>query len=183
MKFFLKLDPDRWSLRNKSLLILFFISLTALMFTSCNKSPEVSTQATTSHADHSATAASHTDHSAAAEAAPTPRVPAFFMSTAEAKPLPPVLDPAQFNDPVISKAYRYAQENPELYAQQPCYCYCDSGFGHRSLLDCYASDHSVGCALCLKEGLLVHKLHQEGKSATDIRDLIVRGEWKTVKLE
>jgi hypothetical protein len=37
--------------------------------------------------------------------------------------------------------------------------------------------------LCLKEGLLVHKLHKEGKSAMEIRDLIVRGEWKNVKLD
>jgi hypothetical protein len=37
--------------------------------------------------------------------------------------------------------------------------------------------------LCLKEGLLVKKLHDEGKRASEIRDLIIRGEWKSVKLE
>lgn len=124
----------------------------------------------------------HANHQAAA-AGPTPRIPAHFASLDAAKPLPAVLDPKQFSDPVISKAYRYAQENPEVFAQQPCYCYCDAGENHRSLLDCYASDHSVGCALCQKEGLLVHKLLAEGKNATEIRDQIVRGDWQGVKLE
>jgi len=114
---------------------------------------------------------------------PTPRIPAHFNNPEEAKPLPAVLDPKQFSDPVVVKAYRYAQENPEVFAQQPCYCYCDAGESHRSLLDCYASNHSVGCALCQKEGLLVHNLLAEGKNATEIRDLIVRGEWQAVKLE
>lgn len=75
---------------------------------------------------------------------PTPRVPAFFDNLAQARPLPAVLDPKQFSDPVVAKAYRYAQESPEVFAQQPCYCYCDDGHGHRSLLDCYATDHSAG---------------------------------------
>lgn len=114
----------------------------------------------------------------------TPRIPAHFDNVAQARPLPAVLDPRQFSDPVIVKAYGYAQANPEVFAQQPCYCYCDAGAEkHRSLLDCYASTHSVECALCLKEGLLVHKLLAEGKNAGQIREEIVRGEWKNVKLE
>jgi hypothetical protein len=80
----------------------------------------------------------------AAGATPTPRIPAFFATEDEAKPLPPVLDPTQFSDPVVAKAYRYAQANPGVFAQQPCYCYCDSGSNHRSLLDCFATDHSAG---------------------------------------
>src|SRR5215210_2956539 len=111
---------------------------------------------------------SHSHTQAAAN--PTPRIPAHFNNAEAAKPLPAVLDPRQFSDPVIVKAYTYAKENPEVFAQQPCYCYCDAGEKHRSLLDCYVSDHSVGCALCQKEGLLVHKLLVEGKNATEIRD-------------
>lgn len=92
----------------------------------------------------------HTNHQAnqpasnQATVVPTPRIPAFFDSLAKAKPLPAVLDPQQFSDPVVAKAYSYAQQNPEIFSQQPCYCYCDSGEGHRSLLDCYATTHSVG---------------------------------------
>ena len=144
-----------------------FLLAIALLLASCATSPKVQD----SHANHQASAN------------PTPRIPAHFNNPEEAKPLPEVLDPKQFSDPVIVAAYGYAKENPEVFAQQPCYCYCDSGIGHKSLLDCYTSDHSVGCALCLKEGLLVHKLLGEGKNSTEIRELIVRGDWQNVKLE
>jgi hypothetical protein len=78
-----------------------------------------------------------------AGAAPTPRIPAYFASGNAARPFPPVLDPRQFSDPVVAKAYRYAAESPEVFSQQPCYCYCDSGENHRSLLDCFATRHGA----------------------------------------
>lgn len=145
------------------------------LLASCATNPPSPPQ--TQHGNHAATA----NH--ATTPGPTPRIPAFFNHPDEAKPLPAVLDPKQFSDPVVAKAYRYAQQMPEVFAQQPCYCYCDDGHGHRSLLDCYASDHSVGCVLCLKEGLLVQKLHGEGYNAAEIREQIVRGGWQGVKLE
>lgn len=146
--------------------------LSAALLAGCGGSPE--SKAHDARADNRA---------ANSAPGPTPRIPAHFNNAHEAKPLPAVLDPKQFSTPVVARAYRYAQENPEVFAQQPCYCYCDAGENHRSLLDCYASDHSVGCALCQQEGLLVHNLLAEGKNAMEIRDHIVRGEWKNVKLE
>jgi hypothetical protein len=99
-----------------------------------------SQSSTASHSDHQG------NHQASNQAAarPTPRIPAFFESVESARPLPAVLDPRQFSDPVVVKAYSYAQQYPEIFAQQPCYCYCDAGDGHKSLLDCYATTHSVG---------------------------------------
>ena len=160
----------------RSLCILFSSVLLAsvLMLAGCDGASNKTQDA---HANHQAAPAVN------AAAGPTPRIPAHFTSPDAAKPLPAVLNPKQFSDPVVSKAYRYAQENPEVFAQQPCYCYCDAGENHRSLLDCYASDHSVGCALCQKEGLLVHKLLAEGRNATEIRASVVRGDWQAVKLE
>jgi hypothetical protein len=84
---------------------------------------------------------SHGDH--AAGTTPTPRIPAHFASANEAKPFPAVLDPKQFSNPVVAKAYALAAENPEVFSQQPCYCYCDAGDNHRSLLDCFATDHGA----------------------------------------
>ncbi len=89
--------------------------------------------------------------------APTPRessgatsgqnirvVPPYRESASAAKPLPELLAAAYFrNFPLVARAYQIASEIPEVIAQQPCYCYCDK-FGHRSLLDCYASDHGAG---------------------------------------
>jgi hypothetical protein len=45
--------------------------------------------------------------------------------------------------PAVARAYQIASQIPGVIAQQPCFCYCDK-FGHRSLLDCYASDHGAG---------------------------------------
>jgi len=58
-------------------------------------------------------------------------------------PLPAVLDPKHFTDPSVVKAYSYAKEIPDVFSQQPCYCHCDNGNGHRSLLDCFATDHGA----------------------------------------
>lgn len=85
----------------------------------------------------------HTSHSNHATTDPTPRVPAFIGNVAEARPLPAVLDPRQFSDPAVVKAYTYAGKYPEIFAQQPCYCYCDTGEGHKGLLDCFATTHGA----------------------------------------
>src|SRR5262245_8614442 len=163
--------PIRMSFKKRlsKSLILIWLSLVivaTLIFAGCNTAPESSTPA-----------------GQTASAAPTPRIPAHYDDPEMAKPLPAVMDPAKYRDPVISKAYYLAKLNPELFAQQPCYCYCDAGHGHRSLLDCYASDHGAGCMLCMKEGYFIDKMHKQGKSAGEIRDLIVRGDWQTVSLE
>ncbi len=112
--------------------------VTAVLLAGCGSPTSPASQS--SHSAHQS--GSQVANSAVAN--PTPRIPAFFDSLDRAKPLPTVLDPQQFSDPVIAKAYSYAQQNPEIFAQQPCYCYCDAGEGHKSLLDCYATTHSVG---------------------------------------
>jgi hypothetical protein len=76
-------------------------------------------------------------------AASTKIVPAHFSNVADARPLPAVLDPKQFSKPSVVKAYSYAKEIPEIFSQQPCYCNCDANNGHRSLLDCFATDHGA----------------------------------------
>lgn len=71
-------------------------------------------------------------------------VPPYHESAKAAKPFPPLVAAEYFrNYPIVARAYRIASQIPGVIAQQPCYCYCDK-FGHRSLLDCYASDHGVG---------------------------------------
>ncbi|HZN11563.1 MAG TPA: CYCXC family (seleno)protein [Blastocatellia bacterium] len=125
--------------------------------------------------------ASHAGHSP--QPTVTPRVPAHHASVEDARPIPATLDPGQFETPYVIKAYRVAQRIPEVIAQQPCYCYCDDGFGHRSLLDCYVTDHSASCLVCLKEGLLADKMHRAGSSPADIRSAIVRGDWMQIKLD
>jgi hypothetical protein len=73
----------------------------------------------------------------------TAGIPPFYKSAAAAKPFPRLLPAANFTDALVASAYRAAAEIPGVAAQQPCYCHCDK-FGHRSLLDCYASTHGAG---------------------------------------
>ena len=128
--------------------------------------------------------AEHTAHTSAAspQAKMTPRIPDHFSTAEAAKPLTQTLDPKQFSTPYIVKAYQLAKDIPEVLAQQPCYCYCDTGFGHKSLLDCHKDMHSAECLVCVKEVLLTGELHKAGKSATEIREAIIRGDWQQVSL-
>ena len=83
-------------------------------------------------------------HRPEASTPPVEAIPPFHESAEAAKPFPQVLPAAYFRSyPAVARAYRIAGQIPETLAQQPCYCYCDK-FGHRSLLDCFASDHGAG---------------------------------------
>ena len=56
--------------------------------------------------------------------------------------LPKTLDPSliQGKD---RKGYLIAKEIPEILAQLPCFCGCES-VGHETLLDCFVDEHGVG---------------------------------------
>ena len=58
-------------------------------------------------------------------------------------PRPVTLSPALFTGQV-ARAYRIAQEVPELLERMPCYCGCYVNPGHRNNLDCYADRHGAG---------------------------------------
>jgi len=120
----------------KSFLVGLF--LTSLFLMGCGANRD-STSASSSSSVSGATP----QHSPGDHAATTESVPAHFSNVADARPLPAVLDPKQFSQPSVVKAYRYAKENPEIFSQQPCYCNCDNNNGHRSLLDCFATDHGA----------------------------------------
>ncbi|MBX3276730.1 MAG: hypothetical protein KF868_01885 [Acidobacteria bacterium] len=105
--------------------------MTAAAFSACQPASDQAPQATP-HASHAPAAAS------------TPRVPAYHADPEKARPFPLTLDPAQFSASYAKRAYQIAKDIPEVLAQQPCYCYCDSGFGHDSLLECHIDDHSAG---------------------------------------
>lgn len=113
------------------------IVASALLIAACTQQagPTADKGVATPHANHAATAAP--------QAKATPRVPDHFLNPTEAKPFPVTLDPKQFSTPSVVKAYQLAKDIPEVLAQQPCYCYCDAGFGHKSLLHCHIDDHSA----------------------------------------
>ena len=97
-------------------------------------------------------------------------------------PYPATLDPKQFPDALNRNVYALAAKiRPVLY-QQPCYCYCDRHAGHKSLLDCFRSTHGAECDICQKEAVLSYQLTQKGKTPAQIRDAIIRGDWRAVDL-
>ena len=55
--------------------------------------------------------------------------------------------------------------------------------GHNSLHSCFESTHGARCATCLKELYYSYEQHKAGKTATQIRAGIIKGDWKQINLE
>ena len=98
-------------------------------------------------------------------------------------PIPATLDPQQFPDPLNRNVYGLAAKIKPVLYQQPCYCYCDRSVGHKSLLDCFASEHGSQCDICQKEAVLAYQQTQKGKTPAQIRAAIIRGDWKSVDMK
>jgi hypothetical protein len=116
----------------------------------------------------------------------SPQDPAADMPAYHAQPpqgaLPATMSPQEFPDPVVKNAYAAAARVKKALYQQPCYCHCDRSQGHESLLDCFASKHGSGCGTCILEAFYTYEQTRKGKTPSQIRAGIERGEWKTVDL-
>jgi hypothetical protein len=84
--------------------------------------------------------------------------------------------------PYQTHAYELAAKIPTVLHQQPCYCYCDR-MGHNSLHSCFEGTHGARCATCLKELYYSYQQHKAGKTATQIRAGIEKGDWKAIDLD
>jgi hypothetical protein len=80
-------------------------------------------------------------------------------------------------------AYELAAKIPNVIYQQPCYCYCDRGMGHKSLRSCFEGTHGAQCSVCLREVYYSYSQHQKGKTPAQTRQGIMKGEWKQVDLQ
>lgn len=113
------------------------------------------------------------EHSSApASSAENKSVPAHYQTEPPASSLEPTLAPEKFTGKA-QEAYRVARAAPQLIAQLPCYCYCDRGFGHKSLHSCFVDDHAAHCAVCVDEALLAYNLQKRGLSPQQIREQII----------
>ena len=102
--------------------------------------------------------------------------------------LPPVLTKADLwgadaQYPYQTHAYELAAKIPNVLHQQPCYCYCDRGHGHKSLHTCFESEHGSHCAACMKELYYSYLMSKQKKTPEQIRQGIVAGEWQSIDLE
>lgn len=88
-----------------------------------------------------------------------------------------VLDPNQFSDPtqiLVKKGYAAAKAIPDICAKIFCFCGCDITDKHTSLLDCFTSDHGVGCPICIEEALIALQMNKKGKTICEIQFAIDR---------
>lgn len=103
--------------------------------------------------------------------------------------VPAILTPDQLTYPESKMrgtqvhAYELAAKIPQVIYQQPCYCFCDRGHGHKSLHSCFESEHGGNCAACLKELFYSYQMTQQKKTPEQIRIGIVAGEWQQIDLE
>lgn len=115
------------------------------------------------------------------------QIPAYNSAPpAKGTKLPPILaadqlwaENAQY--PYQTHAYELAAKIPDVIHQQPCYCYCDR-MGHNSLHSCFENTHGAQCSICLKELYYSYLMHQKGKTSAQIRQGIIKGDWKQVSL-
>jgi hypothetical protein len=107
------------------------------------------------------------------------QVPAYHTQAPQGE-LPATMNPELFAEPVVQNAYVVAAKIKKALYQQPCYCHCDRSQGHKSLLDCFASKHGSGCGTCIYEDFYTYEQLGKGKTASQIRAAIIKGEWKSV---
>lgn len=84
--------------------------------------------------------------------------------------------------PYQTHAYELAAKIPAVLHQQPCYCFCDR-MGHNSLHSCFENTHGARCSTCLKELYYSYQENKKGKTASQIRAGIIKGDWKLIDLE
>src|SRR5260370_2476537 len=102
-------------------------------------------------------------------------VPAYHAQP-PAEALPQTMDPTQFDNPVVKNAYALAAKVRRVLYQQPCYCHCDRAHGHTSLLNCFTTTHGSMCNVCMGEALYSYEETRRGKTPTQIRADIQRGD-------
>jgi hypothetical protein len=118
---------------------------------------------------------------------PAEDVPAYNAG-APTKPLPPLMSGGQLTGPYFAHAYqvtiyKMAAKIPAVLHQQPCYCRCDREMGHNSLHSCFESTHGAACSTCMREALYSYQQTKMGKTPTQIRAGIERGDFQNLDLE
>jgi Protein of unknown function with PCYCGC motif len=147
-------------------------------------------------ADASTAAAAQTDQAkkpSIADVHPTPAAEAAAAAAAalgphrqESYPRIPFAAYAPPRPPeVVTAAFHFAAEHPEIASYVPCFCGCQQG-GHRGNADCFVrrrgangdvvewEEHGVECAVCIDVATRSRQMYNSGASARDIRAAIER---------
>ena len=139
------------------------------------------------------TAPAQNANAVAAAAVPTPEIEAMTKAVAALGPhqqanYPPI--PFRGYAPprppeVVTAAFMFAAEHPEITSYVPCFCGCQQG-GHKGNHDCFVrsraangdviewEEHGVECAVCIDVATRSRQLLASGASVNDIRASIER---------
>ena len=115
-------------------------------------------------------------------------VPAYHPNPpAKGENLPPIASSAQLDQMNLKydfqrRAYEAAAKVPRVLYQLPCYCYCDRSAGHASLHSCFEGDHGSHCSTCMQEAFYAYQMTKKGKTVKEIREGIMRGDYKSIDL-
>lgn len=116
-------------------------------------------------------------------------VPAYHPNPpAKSEKLPPIASSAQLDQMNLKydfqrRAYEAAAKVPRVLYQLPCYCFCDRSARHQSLHSCFEGDHGSHCSTCMQEAFYAYQMTKKGKSVTEIREGIMRGDYKSIDLK
>jgi len=84
---------------------------------------------------------------------------------------------------VVTAAFHFAAEHPEVLSYIPCFCGCERG-GHRGNADCFVrsraangdvlewEEHGVECAVCIDVATRSRQMYSSGASVASIRAAI-----------
>jgi Protein of unknown function with PCYCGC motif len=81
---------------------------------------------------------------------------------------------------VVTAAFKFAAEHPEVASYIPCFCGCQNG-GHKGNTDCFVrsraqngdviewEEHGLECAVCIDVATRSRQMHASGASVAQIR--------------
>ncbi|MEP7309237.1 MAG: PCYCGC motif-containing (lipo)protein [Acidobacteriota bacterium] len=113
----------------------------------------------------------------------TPPAPAVALAPHPQKDYPPLELPAYplgRSPEVITAAYRFAAEHPEVLTYVPCFCGCERS-GHKGNEDCFVKSraangdvsewepHGMECNVCVDVATQAKQMYSSGASVRDIR--------------
>jgi hypothetical protein len=145
------------------------------------------TPAETTAAASQTTPSANTPQAKGAE--PTPEIVAATEAQAAFGPhkqadLPPIPF-ADYPPPrpvaVVTAAFQFAAEHPEVASYVPCFCGCGKTMSHKGNTDCFVRSraqngdviewepHGIECAVCIDVATRSRQMHASGASVTQIR--------------
>ena len=177
---------------NTKATLLAVVLVGGLFSFACSDAPATKSATSTPSAPVTTTPAATTNPVLAA-ATPTPEIEAMTKAVAALGPhqqanLPPIpfrgYAPPRPPD-VVTAAFRFAAEHPEITSYVPCFCGCQQG-GHKGNHDCFVrsraangdviewEEHGLECAVCIDVATRSRQLMASGASVADIRAAIER---------